>query len=52
MKNYIFYNLYNMVFIESHFPKNFNLIKFADITDSNQFPIYSKEENESIINLN
>ena len=38
------------IFIESHFPKNFNLIKFADITDSNQFPIYSKEENESIIN--
>ena len=35
---------------ESHFPKNFNIIKFADITDSFEFPLYKKEETENIIN--
>ena len=40
----------SQIFRESHFPTNFNIIKFADITSSNQFPIYSKEEQENIIN--
>ena len=40
----------SQIYKESHFPNNFNIIKFADITDSNQFPIYSKEEQENIIN--
>ena len=34
---------------ESHFPKNINLLKFADITDSFQLPLYIKEDQDDII---
>ena len=40
----------NNQFGESHLPQNFDIIKFADITNSFDYPIYPMEIHEKIIN--